>query len=90
MATEAKYEKKWRKEVGDADTNPNSFLDELDKAVKETSAYRPPDAITTVEFAARYKLTKSRATTALEKLVTNGKMTKHYSGGKVFYLMVKG
>jgi len=69
------FERKWRREIGEADTNPNPALwDQLSQWVP--TGERPPDSFTFREFRDRFKLTEMQGRRRLDHLLKDGKVVK--------------
>lgn len=49
------FDKKWKKEVGESSSNPNSVFDRLTALATEACIARPPEAFTTAEYSRNHK-----------------------------------
>lgn len=69
------------------DTIPESMWDEIDAAAD--AAIRPANSFTRAELQQRKGLTRHQAESVLASLITKGVITKHGSGNKVWYQVVR-
>lgn len=72
----SKLDRKWKKEVGKSEVNPNSLWDRL-AIVERSACARPQESFTANEYAIQRQVTRSVAQGRLRRLVAMGKLTKH-------------
>jgi len=92
MVTEKTFDKRWHKEVGDGDTNPNSIMDEVDAEIRRVSidpTIKPKGSFTTVQYAKSRGISVRTAQSWFKALVDAGKAVRHGQGNRVFYTLVR-
>lgn len=79
MSKPSQFEKKWKTEVGNENSNPNSIWEQLEEI--DPVPTPPPNSFTTQEYAEKRGISRRHASDKLERLAKDGKIRKHLIPG---------